>query len=803
MILSTIPAVAGFGPTDALMIGPSSLDEVAPATTNPTENHESQLIEANLLAKLADGERVVIVQFEQTVPSKLLSTLGPDEFIYAFESIPALAVVAEAETVRSLAAREDVAFIEDAEKPLEQHLETATIASRAREVWEPDFEPHESIIQEPSPEVRDPEGDLIDGSGIGIAIVDSGIDATHPDLAEEGKVARNFVVTPTGVEEGGDYTEHGSTHGTKVAGIAAGTGAASSNVDRRGAAPGASLYGFATWLPESGSPTSGTVLQPAIAFDWILQNGAEEDPAIRVVTNAWTCDDPACAASEGQQAHLQLAEDLAEDDFVVVFSVGNEGGFGKANHVTTEAQLATRGILGVGNADDEELGARDDCTKSISSRGAAEDPTTWPDLIAPGDDVWSPQAIHPTQDSRVPVPDNPTPEDDKREYDSFTSTSASAGHMAGVAALVLQANPTLGSDEVEYILKATADKLPHGSEGYCVDYVNADPMHPWDGANFAAGHGIVDALDAVENATDFEGIPEMIEPEPVPIDLLPADPGLQPTHSFYLDSENGLTTDRPGTGAPLIRHLGPGDSIEHTSAPLASGFTTDGLTAEVWMGTMAEFQLSLNVLDVLVRVERLPADEAQPHLIFEDDYGSLHTNPANPVFRQEEAFFSDPVSFEQGDQIRMTIEVIGTHAVSPAFGNVLLYSDARPFPARLEFGEQVDRPAFGSEAWCIETTECTRLGGAHEYVSLRCSDAFEPIHVEFTGPAGSLATASCDKATVACVVPGVPGSGEVGTCRAQSVTNHSYTGRGTCTYTLPDGSAGGHGHCAEGALPGE
>lgn len=772
----------------------TQLDGTHEPDVEPSRDDPAVPLEEGLRAKM-DPSQGLIVHFEDRIPAAVGEDRLPGfERLYTFQSQPWVYGVGTASTLEALGTLDGLTFVEDAWKEVDYELETATVASRAREVFNASFEPPD-FIDEPSPAQLAEDGSPIDGEGIGIAVVDTGVDATHPDLDGD-KTVSNFVATPEGVVEAGDYTELASTHGTHMAGIAASDGDV--RHDRRGAAPGASLYTFANRVTGTDVDASA-VVAPAMAMDWILSNGGEVQPSIEVVVNAWSCQDTACQQLNPDQAHIQLASQLAEDAGVtVVFPVGNGAGAGFSNQVNPEARIPTQGVIGVANHDDEETGQRSDCIKSSSSRGAAEDPTSWPDVAAPGDVVWSPNPIAPGSSTRAPVGGSIlSPTENRTTYTSVTGTSASAAHVAGVVALVLQANPSLSPAEVEFLLEDTAHKLD--ADDRCVPYVTGDPTNTLTGANQAAGHGLVDAMNAVEAADGFGDIPEMGEASYDPTTLLPIDPSIDPTHTFYLREGGQLSQDRPGYGPPQAQYLGPGDEVTFTSQPLQQGFTVDGTSAEVWMGTTAEAQIAFREAARDIEVERLPANGGEAEIVFEEDFDALHENPAYPVHRMEMDLSSDPITFEEGDQIRVTISVASTGPSGPAVANSILYSDAHPVPSRIQFGERVLMPTRGSDAWCIEKTTCTRLGEDLQFVSVRCADDFTKYHVRFTGPAGSSATVACDKAVATCTVPGTPGSG-VGTCEAESEVTHSYTGRGKCFYTTPDGTRAGDGYCSGGQL---
>ena len=122
----------------------------------------------------------------------------------------------------------------------------------------------------------------VTGKGVTVAVVDSGVDFTHPDLAEA--MVANVKVTPLGDGgpaplEGLPNSDTSSGHGTHVAGDVAGRGTASGGT-YKGSAPGASLVGIGTG--EGLTVHTKGVLQ---SYDWILAN--HQKYGIRAINNSY------------------------------------------------------------------------------------------------------------------------------------------------------------------------------------------------------------------------------------------------------------------------------------------------------------------------------------------------------------------------------------------------------------------------------------------------------------------------------------------------------------------------------------
>jgi subtilisin family serine protease len=259
----------------------------------------------------------------------------------------------------------------------------------------------------------------LDGDGVRVGSIDTGVDADHPDLA--GKIAawRDFV---NGRPEPYDDQGHGThTIGTMVGGAAGGAPI--------GMAPGARVV-VAKALDGDGAATLSTLLAAA---QWITD--PDGSPLTRdapaVVNSSW-----GAPAGSGGDALRMIIRRWRELGIVPVFAAGNTGPEG-----SVAAPAADPGSFAVG-----ALGPRGRVA-TFSSRGpAAREGTSVapgrgpsplkPDLAAPGRDVVS------------SLPGG--------TWASLNGTSMAAPHVAGAVALLRQADRGMSVDAVEEILRETA-----------------------------------------------------------------------------------------------------------------------------------------------------------------------------------------------------------------------------------------------------------------------------------------------------------------------------------------------------------
>jgi len=362
-----------------------------------------------------------------------------------------------------------------------------------------------------------------DGSGVGVAVIDTGVDGTIPALQpalERGAnlkilcpvpgaawrlATQGFMGCPTDTVtvdmEDTDTIAMGG-HGTHVAGIvaAAETEVVPSDTSQRpftvhGAAPGAALYGI-------GAGAALSVDNAMDGLEWVLDNHDSVPVPIKVINNSWGTayedyrdpDDPANPGvfiEDGYRLHRALwkmQEQLVEEGITVVMAAGNSGGgLGPAPTTVAGCVNPTPGVICVANYNDFGTGSRSGVIDGSSSRGQRDRPETWPDIAAPGTNIVS--------TCRPSLPVCATGAQINDEYFALSGTSMAAPHIAGIVAQLLEADPTLTPADIEDVLEDTAHKFEWGTPyGRYTDETNAD-----DESSFEKGHGLVDVLAAVQN----------------------------------------------------------------------------------------------------------------------------------------------------------------------------------------------------------------------------------------------------------------------------------------------------------------
>jgi serine protease AprX len=289
-----------------------------------------------------------------------------------------------------------------------------------------------------------------DGSGITVAVVDSGVTPAHDDLADGGGQQRvdRFVDFVNGGPV--PYDDYG--HGTHVAGIIAGNGFDSAGA-RSGIAPAARIVALKV-LDGSGA---GRISSVIAAFGDVLVN--KDRHSIRIVNVSLGAP---VYESYNTDFLTIAAKRLVDAGIVVVAAAGNRGvNAGHPQYGSVMAPGNAPWVLTVGASSHMGTARRnDDVVAPFSSRGPTPvDYAAKPDLVAPGvgtESLTSPNSY--LYNSRAQYLLAGTVPTASLPYLSLTGTSQSTPVVSGTIALMLQANPSLTPNAVKALLQYTAER---------------------------------------------------------------------------------------------------------------------------------------------------------------------------------------------------------------------------------------------------------------------------------------------------------------------------------------------------------
>lgn len=252
----------------------------------------------------------------------------------------------------------------------------------------------------------------IDGKGSTVAVLDTGIDAGHPDLAGRIETSKDFTDSPSG-------TDDKVGHGTHVASTIAGTGAASHGKER-GVAPGASLL-VGKVLDDSGSGSESEIIE---GMQWAVSQHADVvSMSLGSQLPSASCDDPIAQS-------VQQLSTSSKSLFVIA-----AGNIGAAQH-TISSPACVQQALTVGAVDSEDKVAQ------FSSRGPVADTHVLkPEIAAPGVDILAANA-----GGRGVY-----------AYQRMSGTSMATPHVAGAAAIAKEANPGFSGAQLKQLLTSSAN----------------------------------------------------------------------------------------------------------------------------------------------------------------------------------------------------------------------------------------------------------------------------------------------------------------------------------------------------------
>jgi len=373
----------------------------------------------------------------------------------------------------------------------------------------------------------------VTGRNIGVSYIDTGIDATHPDLVLGQNVAQNVYFAtadvpaelpagflpvvpvenvPTSDIEGG--------HGTFGAAVTAGTGAASAGL-YAGMAPGAKLIGI-----RAGNDVGLTTYAIVQAMDYTLVNQFRYN--IRVCNNSWGTT--LASTPYDPNDPINTATRMLHDrNITVVFAAGNDG---DAPDMINPYSVAPW-VISVAAGEKRGLGTPAGFSSRGNDNGTGSDvagqpadpsvaPNLRPDITGSGVDIKSARSKMPgvtnfagTLPVFVGANDLSTiPPAMLPYYTTSQGTSFSTPQVSGIVALMLEANPQLTPDEVVTILRSTATPMPYQER--------------------VVGAGYVDAHNAVRAAFQFAMVPH-------PANLFPSNDPDAPQIVDAADDQLGTT----------------------------------------------------------------------------------------------------------------------------------------------------------------------------------------------------------------------------------------------------------------------
>lgn len=282
------------------------------------------------------------------------------------------------------------------------------------------------------------------GKGVNIAVLDTGI-APHTDVKSRVVAFHDVLHNQSEM-----YDDNG--HGTHVSGIAAGDGTASQHLFK-GAAPEAGLVGIKV-LDQKGEGRFSDIIK---GVQWAVENKDRLNIKVLNLSLGGTASKP-----YAEDPLAQALDAAWQAGLFPVVAAGNEGPFTRT--ITTPGHALN--VMTVGASDDRATpDISDDKIGSFSSRGPTRpDGLTKPDIVAPGVRITSADAF-------------------SDGYSTKSGTSMSTPMIAGIAALLLQANPQATPEQLKSAMMASARPLAQGGE----------PT--------VQGSGLVDAVAALDQLT--------------------------------------------------------------------------------------------------------------------------------------------------------------------------------------------------------------------------------------------------------------------------------------------------------------
>lgn len=473
-----------------LAIGASALIASA-ALAAPNQSASATDLLADVSPYLSDqlgslaGSTTVLVHGESLAAAEAAVAEAGMKKRTSFDKIGVVVAKGSKAQIQQVRAADGVTYVEG-NQPIELLQDTSNTATRGLEA---------------AHTLTGADGTALDGKGVSVGVIDSGVDPSHPYFTEadgSSAVVANLkaVCAPVGeacsVQDAGpvdtDTTALGG-HGTHVNGIVAGNPVTlSDGKELQGAAPGAKLVSISTGA-------ALVIIGADAALNWVLENHeapcgegvpASTCPPIKVTNNSYG---PSGGGEfDPESATVKLQRALAAEGVLTVWANGNDGGDGSTSLSNPPGMDPTPGVISVASYFDQNTGTRDGVVSEFSSRGEAGDQSTYPDISAPGEDITSSCRIYLPICATGLAPENGPGPLDLGTFNTISGTSMAAPHIAGIVAQLFQAKPDATPAEIENALKTTAYKYADGAA-----YENG----PLGTTSYDKGYGLVDVVAAV------------------------------------------------------------------------------------------------------------------------------------------------------------------------------------------------------------------------------------------------------------------------------------------------------------------
>ncbi len=334
------------------------------------------------------------------------------------------------------------------------------------------------------------------GAGVNVAVLDTGVEVTHPDLADHiiAEKCFNRAGCPPDDADEGERAEDNNSHGTHVAGIISSAG----QVSPPGVAPDAGLVAVRV-LNDSGSGFTSDVLA---GLDWVMANQARFDIKLINLSLGGGRYSGVCDEADANTRLYADAVALARSAGMTLFAASGNSGLPEQ----LMAPACVSGVVAVGSSYDADFGSFSmgsvcfEENAMVDQVACSSNSSPELDLLAPGASILS-TGLNGGQTSK-------------------SGTSMATAVASGVAALMLEADPALTPEEIETILEESGLPVEDERNGRVTPRVDA----------LAAVSAVSDAEAVMfsgtvllEGRTDQSGTQVILSQTPCP-DVISAEP---------------------------------------------------------------------------------------------------------------------------------------------------------------------------------------------------------------------------------------------------------------------------------------